>query len=166
MLSQIKAQIQTKLTQYGCVSLDFNVWTSRHQQAFLEINAYYIDDNWQYQELLLSFKPLTNCYTGWELALITMKFLQKYKLQHQLLAITINNARLNIILWECLHAFLNQNYHILWLYKEGTICCMIYIIQLVLSAVFEELKVAKDDDLSGEKYDEKAALHKIQSEIL
>ena len=45
MLPQIEAQIQTKLTQCECVSLGLDVWTSRHQQAFLEVNAYYIDDN-------------------------------------------------------------------------------------------------------------------------
>ena len=48
MLPQIEAQIQAKLTQCGHVSLGLDVWTNRHQQAFLEVNAYYIDDNWQY----------------------------------------------------------------------------------------------------------------------
>ena len=43
---------------------------------------------------------------------------------------------------------------------------MIYIIQLVLSTVFKELKVAKNDDSSEKKYNEKAALCKIQSKIL
>ena len=161
MLPQIEVQIQAKLTQCEYVSLGLDVWISRHQQAFLKVNAYYIDDNWQYQELLLSFKPLTNCYTGWELALITMKFLQKYKLQHQLLAITTNNAKSNITLWECLHAFLNQDYHILWSHKKDTICCITHIIQLILNAVFGKLKVVRDDDLSEEKYDRKTVLCKI-----
>lgn len=123
------------------ISLALDVWTSVHQQAFLGVNAYYIDQNWEFQEILIGFKPLTKQHTGSELAKVMLSLIQQYHLQNQLLAITTDNATNNMTLRKCLSDLMQQELKVKWNHEEGTIRCMAHVVQLSLGATFKSLKV-------------------------
>ena len=67
-------------------------WNNSNHLAFLEINCYYIDQNWQYQKKLLEFKLVFNSHIDQKLAEIVESVLIKYKLEIHLLAVITDNA--------------------------------------------------------------------------
>ena len=82
------------------VSLAVDGWSSPNHLAFLGINCYYIDRNWQYQEKLLGFEPVSGSHTGQKLAEVVESVLVKHKLETHLLAVTTDNASNNDTLWK------------------------------------------------------------------
>lgn len=75
-------------------------WTSLFQQAFMAIIGYFIDNEWNYREILLSFEPLYRSYSGANLSAVLFNLLQQYKITDCMLSIIIDNAANNVTLME------------------------------------------------------------------
>lgn len=60
------------------LSISLDCWTSPFQQAFMAITGYFLDQNWDYREVLLGFEPLEGTHTGTNLGLVLTDTLQKY----------------------------------------------------------------------------------------
>jgi hypothetical protein len=61
----------------------------------MAITSYFLDQNWDYREVLLGFNPLEGTYTGLNLSSVLTNTLQKYQILDRVIAITIDNASNN-----------------------------------------------------------------------
>ena len=61
----------------------------------MAVTGYFIDTQWEYQEVLLAFEPLEGSHTGYNLSQVLMDILDKYKISDRILAITTDNASNN-----------------------------------------------------------------------
>jgi hypothetical protein len=83
------------LPPYSKLSIGLDCWTSPFQQAFMAITGYFLDQNWDYREVLLGFNPLEGTHTGLNLGSVLTDTLQKYQILDRVLAITTDNASNN-----------------------------------------------------------------------
>ena len=88
-------------------------WSSSNHLAFLEINCYYIDQNWQYQKKLLEFEFIFSSHTDQKLAEIVKSVLIKHKLKIHFLAVITDNADNNDMMWTELKNALNWFYDVI-----------------------------------------------------
>jgi hypothetical protein len=58
----------------------------------MAITSYFLDQNWDYREVLLGFNPLEGEHTGLNLGSVLTDTLQKYQILDRVLAITTDNA--------------------------------------------------------------------------
>ena len=110
------------------ISLAVDDWSSSNHLAFLEINCYYIDQNWQYQKKLLEFELVSDSHTDQKLAEIVESVLIKYKLKTHLLAVITDNADNNDMMWTELKDVLNWLHDVIWNKKVDIILCLTHII--------------------------------------
>ena len=103
-------------------------WNNSNHLAFLEINCYYIDWNWQYQKKLLEFKLIFSSHTDQKLAEVVENILIKHKLKTHLLAVITDNADNNDMMWTELKNVLNQFHDVIWNKKVDIILCLTHII--------------------------------------
>jgi hypothetical protein len=74
------------------INIALNNWTSLNNIVFINVTNYFIDKNWKYREMLLTFQSLSDVYTSKTMIKIVVNKLKKYKLKNHLLAIIIDNA--------------------------------------------------------------------------
>jgi hypothetical protein len=84
-------------------------WTSPFQQAFMAITGYFIDDKWNYQEILLGFEPLHGSHSGTNLSTVLFELLQQYEITDRVLSITTDNASNNVTLMESIQDSIQLN---------------------------------------------------------
>jgi len=60
------------------LSIALDCWTSPFRQAFMAVTGYFIDQDWNYREVLLGFEPLHGAYAGVNLSGVLMKLFQRY----------------------------------------------------------------------------------------
>ena len=88
--------------------LVLNCWTSSNNYAFLAITDYFITDDWNYVEILLVFKSLSDMHSEEKLADYVMKTLHFHNIMKQLLTITADNVKNNNLLHQKLHKILKK----------------------------------------------------------
>ena len=96
----IEEHILDDLPAGAKISLAIDCWSSPHCLAFMAINGYFIDKNWQYHEVLLGFKPLTGTHSSINLAQVLETVLHKYDIAYRILVIITDNASNNRILTQ------------------------------------------------------------------
>ena len=74
-----------------------------------------------------------------------IKLLEKYNFGFRLLALTIDFAKSNDTLRLHFGSLLREKFDFDWNHQEGTIRCMIYVIQLVLNAIFKSFKISDEE---------------------
>ncbi|KAJ5318395.1 hypothetical protein N7476_004815 [Penicillium atrosanguineum] len=79
------------LPNHTKISIALDCWTSPFSQAFMAITGYFIDNDWQYREVLLGFQPLSRTHSGENFSAILLEVLIQHKIQDRVLAITIDN---------------------------------------------------------------------------
>ncbi|KAJ5460955.1 uncharacterized protein N7458_002507 [Penicillium daleae] len=84
-----------KLPDGARLSIALDCWTSPFRQAFIAITGYFIDQEWNYRELLLGFKPLYGSHTGAYLSTVLLDLLEKHRITKRVLTITTDNASNN-----------------------------------------------------------------------
>ena len=80
------------------LSISLDCWTSPFQQAFMAITGYFLDQNWEYREVLLGFKPLEGTHSGENLALVLSTILKQHQIINRIIAITTDNTLNNNII--------------------------------------------------------------------
>ena len=61
----------------------------------MAITGYFLDQEWNYREVLLGFEPLEGAYTGTNLGSILFKTLEEHQISDRIMAITTDNASNN-----------------------------------------------------------------------
>ena len=83
------------LPEGGKLSIALDCWTSPFRQAFMAVTGYFIDQDWNYREILLGFEPIHGSHTGVNLGAILFPLLQKHEVEARVLTITTDNASNN-----------------------------------------------------------------------
>ena len=129
-------------------------WSNSNHLAFLEINCYYIDQNWQYQKKLLEFKLIFSSHTDQKLAEIVESILIKHKLKTHLLAVITDNADNNDTMQTELKDALNWFHDVIWNKKVDIISCLTHIIQLIEKMLITSLKIMMTNKTLSTSFDE------------
>jgi hypothetical protein len=66
----------------------------------MAISSYFIDSDWNYREVLLSFEPLHRTHSGANLSTIVINKLEKHQITDRVITITTDNASNNNTLIE------------------------------------------------------------------
>lgn len=137
----------SRLPKGAKISLALDCWTSPFQQAFMAVTGYFIDDNWDYREMLLGFEPLTGTHTGMNLSVVVMDLLKQHRIADQVLAITTDNASNNNTLMESIQDAI-QSLNL----GEGItvirVPCLAHVIQLSLKQLLGHMKADPKNDLA------------------
>ena len=64
----------------------------------MAITRYFLDQNWEYREVLLRFKPLEGIHSGENLALVLSTILKQHQIIDRIMAITTDNISNNNII--------------------------------------------------------------------
>lgn len=93
---QIEQQkLLSDLSTGAKLSIALDCWNSPFQQAFMAIKGYFVDQKWDYHEILLGFMPIHGQHTGAHLAEILLEVLQEHQIVDRVIAITTDNASNN-----------------------------------------------------------------------
>ena len=140
------------------VSIAADAWTSPNKLAFLGVLGYWINDDWELEEVLLGFEEIHGSHTGENMATIIVEVLERYGIEGQLLGFTSDSASNNGTLTKALKSELGQ-LSINWECEHNHIQCMAHVVQLILSTFMKELRIkVKDEKMPAvfkEKYIEK-----------
>ncbi|KAJ6038847.1 hypothetical protein N7460_007564 [Penicillium canescens] len=132
-------KILESLPEDGKISVALDCWTSPFAQAFMAVTGYFIDEDWNYRELLLGFEPLSGAHSGVSLSAVLLQLLQKYALADRVLTITTDNASNN----NTLVASIQESVQSLDLGDNTAIIrvpCMAHVIQLSLKQLLGQMK--------------------------
>jgi hypothetical protein len=111
----------------------------------MAITGYFLDQDWQYQEVLLGFEPLSGSHTGVNLSDIVLKILQQHKITDRVLTVTTDNASNN----NTMVASIQESLQALELSSSSTIVripCIAHIIQLSLNDLLGKMKAIPKND--------------------
>lgn len=137
----------------GKISLALDCWTSPFMDAFMAITAYFIDDQWNFREMLLGFEPLHGTHSGANLSVVVTDLLKKHQLTDRVLAITADNASNNNTLManiqDCLEALeLSEDTAVI------RVPCLAHVIQLSLKKLLGEMKAVPKNDVAEKGWDD------------
>lgn len=122
------------------LSIALDCWTSPFQQAFMAISGYFLDQEWNYRELLLGFEPLEGSHTGRNLSLVLSEVLQMNQISDRIVAITTDNASNN----DTMIASIRE------IFPETTmirIPCIAHVIQLSLKQLLGQMKANPQNEM-------------------
>lgn len=136
IVGKIKAEIPTGVK----ISIAVDAWTSPNKIAFLAIAGYWITDDWELKEVLLGFEQIHGAHTGENMARIIGRVLKDYGIESRLLGFTSDSASNNTTLTRALADALNQ-LSIDWNCEHNHIPCMAHVVQLILGAFMDHLKI-------------------------
>ncbi|OQD75278.1 hypothetical protein PENANT_c155G02862 [Penicillium antarcticum] len=107
--------------------------------AFMAVTGYFVDVDWEYQEVLLGFEPLSGKHSGVNLAEVLLKLLQKHQIEDRVFTITTDNASNN----STLITSIQDSLQLLESSSDSTIIripCMAHGIQLCLGELLGKMK--------------------------
>ena len=84
-----------KLPQGSRLSIALDYWTSPFSQAFMAVTGYFVDNDWEYRDVLPGFEPLHGSHTGSNLSSVVISILEEYQITDRILSITTDNATNN-----------------------------------------------------------------------
>lgn len=146
-------KILEKLPSTAKLSIALDCWTSPFQQAFMAITGYFIDQDWNYREILLGFEPLHGTHSGVNLSNVLLERLQHCKIEGRVLAITTDNASNNKTLMkkiqESLSAFESHDQ-----FPIIRIPCLAHVIQLSLKKLLGEMKANPNNESHEREWSE------------
>lgn len=138
-VKQRQQSILQKLPSGAKLSIALDCWTSPFRQAFMAITGYFIDDDWNYREILLGFEPLHGTHSGVNLSAVLLELFRQHQIVDRVLAITADNASNN----NTLMASIQESIQSLEL-GNGTaiirIPCLAHVIQLSLKQLLGQMK--------------------------
>jgi hypothetical protein len=150
--------ILQKLPDNAKLSIALDCWTSPFNQAFMAITGYFIDDDWQYQEVLLGFEPLHGKHSGANLSTVLLAILEKHNILDRVLAVTTDNASNNDTLVSELQKSLSDSTTLI------RIPCLAHVIQLSLNDLLGHMKATPTDNTSDTPWvDEQSQSARVNS---
>lgn len=140
LVEERQQSLLQKLPVDSKLSIALGCWTSPFRQAFMAVTGYFIDQDWNYREILLGFEPLHGTHTGGNLGTVLFQLLQKHQIEDSVLTVTTDNASNNSTLLESIQDSLQA----LELPNQTPILrvpCIAHIIQLSLKELFGQMEV-------------------------
>jgi hypothetical protein len=134
-----------KLPPNGKLSIALDCWTSPFNQAFIAITGYFIDQEWNYREILLGFEPLHGTHNGSNLGSTLFEILQKHGITNRVLSITTDNASNNNTMMASIQELVQSQD----ISSDTTIIripCIAHVIQLSLNQLLGKMKAAPENN--------------------
>jgi hypothetical protein len=153
LFREVEEKIRAEIPPNTKISIAVDAWTSPNKIAFLGVVGYWITDNWELREVLLGFEQIHGAHTGENLAGLVADILKRYKIESQLLGFTSDSASNNTTLAAALSEALNQ-LSIDWDSEHNHIPCMAHVVQLILGAFMDHLKIKSKGDKVPETFKE------------
>ncbi|KAJ5742120.1 hypothetical protein N7533_011529 [Penicillium manginii] len=142
-----------RLPSSARMSIALDCWTSPFQQAFMAITGYFLDQEWEYREVLLGFEPISGSHTGVNLGRVVLQILEKHQIADRILAVTTDNASNN----KTLIAAVNDSTKTLQQETDSTIVqvpCLAHVIQLSLTDLLGKIKAAPKNNNTETEWSE------------
>ena len=118
------------------VTLALDCWSSFNRQGYLAINAYFIDDKWNYHEVLLAFEHVEGSHTGIKLAEVLNSVLIRHSIEDRVLALTTDSASNNTTMVDELRRMIRSNRALALLHTDANeiqrVPCLSHVIQLAV----------------------------------
>jgi hypothetical protein len=135
---QQKSVLST-LPKESRLSIALDCWTSPFNQAFMAITGYFIDQEWNYREVLLGFEHIHGSHTGSNLSETVFQILQEYGITDRVLSITTDNAsNNNTMIMNIQDIIQSQGLTNTSVFR---IPCLAHVIQLSLKQLLGKMKV-------------------------
>ena len=108
------------------------------------VTGYFLDQDWNYCEVLLGFEPLDGSHSGAHLSETVIKILQQHNIMKRVLSVTTDNASNN----NTMVAGIQEVGQLLGLSEDQLfrIPCIIHVIQLSLRELLGEMKANPVND--------------------
>lgn len=145
--------ILKKLPSDAKLSIALDCWTSPFQDSFMAITGYFIDDEWNYREVLLGFEPVHGSHTGAHLCETLLSLLERHQITKRVLSVTTDNASNN----ETLMTHLVDSITSSELSAHATIVrvpCIAHVIQLSLKSLLGEIKAEPKNEATQREWSE------------
>ncbi|KAJ5267276.1 hypothetical protein N7478_010084 [Penicillium angulare] len=142
VVSESQKQTLAKLPNGSRLSIALDCWTSPFQQAFMAVTGYFLDQKWNYCEVLLGFEHLHGSHTGENLSKTVTQLLADHGISDRVLSVTTDNATNNNTLMtgvqDTLQAQCSRRSDPL-IFR---VPCIVHVIQLSLTELLGKLKAA------------------------
>lgn len=151
LVSERQKDILSTLPSEAKLSLALDCWTSPFRQGFLAITGYFINQNWEYREILLGFEHIDGSHTGMNLSESLLKVLSEHKITDRVLSVTTDNASNN----KTLMAKMQEVTDSLQSERDITIFhvpCIAHVIQLSLQELLGKIKVIPKNDVAEQTW--------------
>lgn len=136
-----------KLPTGAKLSVALDCWTSPFRQAFMAVTGYFIDEDWNYREILLGFEPLHGTHSGVNLSTVLLELLQEHQIVDRVLAITTDNASNN----NTMISIIQESVQSLELDNDTAIIrvpCIAHVIQLSLNRLLGQMKAIPKNEMT------------------
>lgn len=87
--------VLSRLPNGSKLSIALDCWTSPFCQSFMAITGYFLDQDWNYCEVLLGFEPLHGSHSGAHLSETVIRILKKHGIENRVLSITTTDNASN-----------------------------------------------------------------------
>ena len=153
IVNQRQESLLQTLPKNAKLSIALDCWTSPFQQAFMAVTGYFIDNNWNYREILLGFLPLHGTHSGANLSTYIIELFQKHNILDRVLSITTDNASNNNTLIQSTQESLQS----LELNDQTSIIripCVAHVIQLCLKQLLGQIKANPKNETTEREWTE------------
>jgi hypothetical protein len=113
----------------------------------MAITGYFLDQEWEYREVLLGFEPISGTHSGANLGEVVIRILQQHQIIHRILAVTTDNASNNKTLITAVNESIKELQSDLEI--DSTIVqvpCLAHVIQLSLLGLLGKIKASPKND--------------------
>ncbi|XP_066585170.1 uncharacterized protein [Prorops nasuta] len=145
------------------ISFTIDGWTSIANRSVYGITAHFIDENWNYQSIVLDFVPSQGRHTGEEIANIFYKSVNDFGIADKIMGITVDNVSANTtFIYEL--GKLVPEFNI----EDQHFRCMAHILNLGVQEIIKTLKLEtfnsdKDEEnCSGDEEENEDLVEDIQ----
>ncbi len=135
------------------INIALNNWTSSNNIVFMSVTNYFINKNWKYREVLLTFQSLSDAHTSETMTQIVVNILKKYNLENRLLAVITDNASNNEKMRKEMKKIL-RDIDIEWDHEKNHVFCIAHVIQFAINELLESMKVSAVNDRMNEIFQE------------
>jgi hypothetical protein len=156
-VNQIKDDLFQNLEIEIKIFIALNVWISFNHLVFMNVIAYFIDCEFRFREVFITFKSFFEQHTNEKLTEAIMNILQVYKFTRRLMTIIADNASNNVTLRKHLFEKLTKM-NVNWNLEIDIINCMIHVLQLFVIVLLIALRVQVFNDDVNMKFDEKSLI--------
>jgi hypothetical protein len=155
--NQIKNDLFQNLKIEIKIFIALNVWISFNHFVFINVIAYFVDCEFRFRKIFITFKFLFEQHTNEKLTKTIMNILQVYKFIRELMTIIVDNVSNNVTLRK--HLFeKSTKMNVKWNSKINIINCMIHVLQLFVIAFLIALRMQIFNDDVNMKFDEKSLI--------
>jgi hypothetical protein len=155
--NQIKDDFFQNLKTEIKIFIALNVWISFNHFVFMNVIAYFVDCEFRFRKMLITFKFLFEQHTNEKLTEAIMNILQVYKFTRRLMTIIVDNASNNATLRKHLFEKLTKM-NVNWDSEIDIINCMTHVLQFFVIAFLIALRVQVFNDDVNMKFDEKSLI--------